>query len=121
MNENSSFVENVLEQLGGDVTISTRRMFGGVGIYRSGVMFALVLDERLYFKVNSANKIDYQEAGSTPFIYERYAKNKSPKNIEMSYWEVPVHILEDRDLLFRWMVKSHEAALQTKANKKPRS
>lgn len=117
MNENSSFVVN-LEQLEGAGAISTSRMFGGVGIYRSGVMFALVLDERLYFKVNSANKIDYQEEGSAPFIYERYSKNKSPKNIEMSYWELPAHILEDKDLMFQWMIKSHEAALHSKMQSK---
>jgi len=118
MGQNSSFVENILEQLGDDPSISTRKMFGGFGIYRSGIMFALVADDRLYFKVNAANKIDYQEAGSAPFVYDRHTKDKDAKTIALSYWEVPVHILEDRDLLFRWMIKSHDAALQSNIKRK---
>jgi len=117
MSKNSTFVENVVEQLVGVERLAVRRMFGGFGIYRAGVMFALVFDDRLYFKVNVANKPDYQEAGSAPFIYDRHSKDKAAKTIALSYWEVPAHVFEDRDLMFQWMIKSYEAALQTKAAK----
>lgn len=115
---NDSFVENVLEQFVGVQNITTRRMFGGYGIYRSGVMFAVIADDRLYFKVDAENKQDYQTAGSVPFIYDRHDKQGAKKLITMSYWEVPPHILEDRDLLFKWMIKSHEAAIRAKSVEK---
>jgi|CXWL01.1.fsa_nt_gi DNA transformation protein len=114
---NSSFVENILEQFVGVEGISTRRMFGGVGIYRYGVMFAIIVDERLYFKVDEVNKPDYQSAGSVPFIYDRHDKHGGKKLITMSYWEVPPHVQEDKDLIFYWMTKAHEAAVKSK-NKK---
>lgn len=113
----SSFVEGVLEQLIGVEGITTRRMFGGVGIYRYGVMFALVVDERLYFKVDEANKPDYQTAGSVPFTYDKHDKNGDKKLVAMSYWELPAHVLEDRDLIFKWMTKAHEAAVKAKHKK----
>lgn len=114
MNEPSSFVENVLEQLDGVDKLSTRRMFGGIGIYRAGVMFGLISDDRLYFKVDAVNKIDYQEAGSYPFIYNRNNKTGGGSPVAISYFEVPPDVLENRELLYQWMLKAHEAAIRAK-------
>lgn len=105
-----SFLEYVLEQMSGLDGIVTRRMFGGVGIYRYGTMFAITMDDRLYFKVGMNNKADYQEAGSVPFIYNKRDKNGDSKVIATSYFEVPVHVLDNKDMLFHWLIKSHESA-----------
>jgi DNA transformation protein len=117
MTKNSNFIDNVLEQFGNAEGISTRRMFGGVGIYRYGAMFGLVADERLYFKVDEANKPDYQNAGSVPFTYDKHNKTGGKKILAMSYWELPAHVFEDRDLIFSWMTKAHEAAVKAKHKK----
>lgn len=114
MTGNSSFVVSVLEQFVGAEAITTRRMFGGVGIYRYGAMFAIIADDRLYFKVDEVNKPDYQNAGSVPFVYDKHDKNGEKKLVAMSYWEVPAHVLEDKDLIFLWMTKAHEAAVKAK-------
>ncbi|MDA8227095.1 MAG: TfoX/Sxy family protein, partial [Desulfitobacterium hafniense] len=47
-----TFKDYVLEQLAilGDVTV--RKMFGGAGIYYEGVIFGLLADDVLYFKVD---------------------------------------------------------------------
>lgn len=110
----SSFVDNVLEQFVGVEGITTRRMFGGIGIYRYGSMFAVIADDRLYFKVDAENKPDYQQAGSVPFVYDRHDKNGDKKLVAMSYWEVPPHVFEDKDLIFIWMTRAHEAAVKAK-------
>ncbi|MEZ5690356.1 MAG: TfoX/Sxy family protein [Rickettsiales bacterium] len=114
MIDDNSFINNVLDQLADVDGITTRRMFGGVGIFRLGYMFAIVADDRLYFKVDEENKPDYQAAGSAPFIYDRHDVKGEKKLVAMSYWEVPPDIFEDRDALFRWMVKAHEAAIKSK-------
>ena len=113
-NINSSFVDNVLEQFVDMEGITTRHMFGGIGIYRYGAMFAIILDDRLYFKVDAANKSDYQNAGSVPFLYDRHDKKSDKKLVTMNYWEVPANVLEDKDLIFQWMIKAHEAAVKAK-------
>jgi DNA transformation protein len=82
--------------------IASRGMFGGWGIYKDGIFFALIADGRLYFKVGDTNRRDYEKAGSGPFRYE--SKNK--KSVTMSYWELPPEVMEDRDELERWVAKS---------------
>ncbi len=117
MTTSSSFIDNVLEQLVGVEGISTRNMFGGMGIYRYGVMFAIIVDGRLYFKVDETNKADYQHAGSIPFVYDKHDKQGVKKLVTMSYWELPPYVLEDKEQIFRWMLKSHDAAVKAKHKK----
>ncbi len=38
------FVDYVVEQLSGWGEVSVRRMFGGAGLYREGIMFAVVAE-----------------------------------------------------------------------------
>ena len=39
--------------------VTVRRMFGGAGIYREGLMFALVFDGAIFLKVVEANIPDF--------------------------------------------------------------
>lgn len=77
-------------------------MFGGYGIFHEGVMFALISNDTLYFKVNESNRDAYERAGSKPF----------PRG--MPYWEVPSELFEDTTKLHEWanisITIAHEAA-----------
>ncbi|MGQ0665318.1 MAG: TfoX/Sxy family protein [Pseudomonadota bacterium] len=90
MASGSDFLDHVLDLLGSWGGVAPRRMFGGTGLYRQGVMFALVYDDVLYFKVDEASRPAYAAAGMGPFTYE----GKS-RTVEMSYWEVPAGALEE--------------------------
>jgi DNA transformation protein and related proteins len=48
MAQGSEFVDFVLESLQPLRGVSARRMFGGHGIYKDGLMFALIADDTLY-------------------------------------------------------------------------
>jgi DNA transformation protein len=50
-----SYREFVLEQLGRVSRVTGKAMFGGVGIYAQGLFFALIAEDRLYFKVDDCN------------------------------------------------------------------
>ncbi|MBK8394657.1 MAG: TfoX/Sxy family protein [Leptospiraceae bacterium] len=108
-----SYLEFVLERLSiaGNVTI--RAMFGGHGIYSGDLMFGLVADGVLYLKVGESNIKDYIQANMKPFSYE--AKNGKP--ISMSYWRLPLDILESNDDLPKWINKAVEAAKMAKPKK----
>ncbi len=54
--------------------IGIRAMFGGAGVYCNGVMFGLIADETLHFKVDEANRPDDEAAGVEPFTYEAMGK-----------------------------------------------
>jgi DNA transformation protein len=108
------YLEYVLDQLRAVGPATSRRMFGGVGLYRQGLFFGLIADNVLYFKVDDANRADFEAAGSAafqPFGSESYA---------MSYYEVPIEVLEDVDRLREWSEKALAAAKRGKSAKRKR-
>ena len=102
-----AFVIDQLEGLGPAVP---RRMFGGVGIYFEEHFFAIIHDDRLYLKVDDSNRPDFEEHGMEPF--RPYGDERS-----MSYYEVPVDILEDRDRLKDWAEKAVAVARRKKRSR----
>ena len=57
----------VLDQLEQIFPMTAKSMFGGVGLYAAGTFFALIADDRLYFKVDETNRPDFEGAGMGPF------------------------------------------------------
>lgn len=111
------FHRYVMDELLGDIGgVTSRAMFGGYGIYREGVIFALIAEGRLYFKVGQSNQADYDAYGSEPFVYT----GKGDKPISMSYWELPAEVMEDRGLLEEWVERSCQVSLAGKPGKKRR-
>ena len=109
------FVMDLLGSLG---PVSARGLFGGTGIYYETVMFALIADERLYFKVGPANRADFEDEGMEPFVYV----SSNGRRSVMSYMEVPEHLFDDPDDLRLWADKAVVAAVAArKPAPKPRS
>jgi DNA transformation protein and related proteins len=110
----SDFVATVLDLLSRWGGVSARRMFGGYGIYRQGLMFALVADDVLYLKVDDANRSAYQKAGMGPFTYD--GKNKT---VTLPYWEAPSELFDDADAMIEWAKGAFAAALRARKPEKP--
>lgn len=94
-----------LEPLGG---VTHRRMFGGVGLSRHGLFFALIAEDGLYIKTDDANRADFEAAGCEPF--RPFGGDKA-----MSYWSVPLEALEDPELLAQWANRGLDAAVRAQA------
>ena len=107
MKASPEYLDFVLGKLSLISDIKSRAMFGGYGIFHEGLMFALISEDILYFKVNESNRDIYKRAESRPF----------PHGI--SYWEVPADVLEDNTKLHEWANTSIEIA-QEAARKKRR-
>ncbi len=86
------FQEHLLELLEPLGRVSSRRMFGGADLFKSGLMFALVADEVLYLKADDSYRTDFRHVVSGPFSMKR-----DRKRALMSYWRAPDHLLEDGD------------------------
>ena len=67
-NEFVQYVLELLEPLGG---VSAKAMFGGFGMYRRGMMVALIADETLYLKVDNVNRPDFEAQKLEPFRYQK--------------------------------------------------
>jgi len=96
-----TYVIDQLECLG---PVQSRRMFGGAGLYLEGLFFAIVADDVLYFKVDDSNRGDYEAVGMGPF------QPFPDKKAVMQYYEVPVDVLENRDILRDWAGKAVRVA-----------
>ena len=107
------FVDFVVEQLDGCGPIVTKRMFGGVGIYSGDIFFAIIDNDILYLKTGDSNRKDFEREGSGPF------RPAGAGGETMMYYNVPVSILEDADLLAAWGRKAIAVAVAAKARKKP--
>jgi DNA transformation protein len=111
------FRDYVIEQLGRVVGVEWKRMFGGVGLYADEMFFALIDDDVVYFKVGDLNRADFESAGSRPF------RPYGDERVSMSYYELPVDVLEDPGRLRTWIEKSlavAKSAAATKQRKKSR-
>lgn len=82
--------------------VTSKKMFGGYGIFENGLMFALVNSKaELFFKVGGKNRHDYEKAGSS-----RFGK--------MPYWEVPKEVIDNDNLLLTWAHSSIEVSREAR-------
>ena len=110
MAKESSYLRYVLDEFLAEVTgITSRAMFGGYGIYKDGLIVAVIINDQLYFKVGESNQADYEATGSQPFIYK-----VNGKEMKMGYWEVPGEIMENSQEVGVWLEKSYQVSLSSK-------
>ena len=109
----SAFAEFVLEQMADISGVSKRAMFGGFGIYRDGLMFALIADEDLYFKANDWLADEFVARALPPFVFE--SKGKA---MALKYYRAPESVFEDAEQMKLWADKAYLCALRNIAGKK---
>jgi DNA transformation protein len=109
-----AFLKDQLAPLG---DIVTRRMFGGAGFYSGGVIFALLLGDRLYCKVDDANRAAYAAEGGEPFSYHAMGRT-----VEIgSYRRLPERLFDDPEEMLVWARAALAAGQRAQRTKKPKS
>jgi DNA transformation protein and related proteins len=93
-----SFADFLHEQLAPLGHIAMRRMFGKTGVFCDGLMFAMVADDLLYFRVDDDNRAAFKESESFPPL--NYAKKGS--TIDLSFWRAPDRLFDEADELRAW-------------------
>ena len=104
------YLAYILEQLEGLGDLRSRRMFGGVGLYRGEWFFGLIDDDTLFFKSDSTNSAEYI-ARKMP----RFMPFPDRPEAVMAYYQVPADIIEDAESLVAWARKSVAVALSSRA------
>jgi DNA transformation protein len=83
-----------------------KRMFGGYGLFKQGLMFALVFDDEVYLKANKHTQEEFIKQGCEAFIYTR-----QKKPVSLQYYLAPETIFDDPDDASYWGQLAFNAAL----------
>jgi DNA transformation protein and related proteins len=105
----SSFATFVLDQLSELGPVTSRRMFGGVGLYCDDLFFGLIAADQLYLKVDDRTRGFFEDAGGTPF------RPFPDRPATMNYYSVPVDVLESAPVLVEWAGRA--VAVAARANR----
>src|SRR6266436_2568427 len=108
-----SFAEFLREQLAPLGRITMRRMFGKSGVFCDGLMFAMVTDDTLYFRVDDHNRAAFKEAESYPPL--NYGKKGC--TIDLSFWRAPERLFDEPDEFVAWARLALAAARRVAAKR----
>jgi DNA transformation protein and related proteins len=113
----NSFQDHLAELFATLGNVAFRKMFGGLGIFKDGLMFALVAEDALYMKADDATTPAYAAEGSGPFVYAGMRGKAMP----MPYWRVPERLLDEPEEFAEWARKAFAAAQRTQKQKPKKS
>lgn len=93
-----------------------RRMFGGVGIFRHGLMYGLgTSDGAVALKADEETVPAFKAEGSREWVYEMRGVPKG-----MGYWFVPERLFDEPEELKQWALAACEVAMRADAKKPPK-
>jgi DNA transformation protein len=107
------FAECLREQLAPLGRVTMRRMFGKTGVFCDRLMFGMVTDDTLYFRVDDDNREAFKEAESFPPL--NY--DKKGRTIDLSFWRAPERLLDEPDELVTWARAALAAARRVAAKR----
>lgn len=115
MSYSDEFRNFLIEHLAGFGPVTVRRMFGGGGIYRDGLMFGIIQDETIYLKADADSRPRFDAEGSVPFVYQ----SDKGKKVALNYFRVPERCMDDPAEMVEWALLGYGAALRAAAGKAP--
>jgi DNA transformation protein len=110
----NQFKDHVVEVLAPLGPVAAKRFFGGIGITHGETLFAMIMGETLYFRVNDESRPRYVAAGAEPFSYE----TKTCTREIPGFYAVPDTLLDEPDELIDWAKTAIAVAAAKKAGKK---
>ena len=113
MARSAEFVRHVVDLMAPLGAVRARAMFGGHGIDLGGATFAIVVDDRLYFKTDAASRAGYEKLGLAPFTY-----GARGRRVALQYHEAPPDVLESSEVMQRHARAALEVALRARRRKK---
>jgi len=102
------FVEHVVDLLQIIGPVTSRRMFGGSGLFLEGLMLGILVDGSLYFKVDKQTINNFEEQGLEAFSYQRQGKT-----VSLSFHQAPEEVLEDLEQMSHWANLAYGAAVRS--------
>jgi DNA transformation protein len=108
--EFARFLREQLTPLG---RVTLRRMFGKTGVFCDGLMFGLVNEDTLYFRVDEQSREFFREVESLPAL----SYLKGGRVIPLSFWPAPERLLDEPEEFVVWAQEALGAARRVAAKR----
>ncbi len=93
-------IAHALELFEGVGPMTTRKMFGGLGIYADGTIFAILMSDGVLKLKGAGGMVGvFEDEGWERWTYSR---DGSDKVTAMPYWTLPDALLDDPDAASDW-------------------
>ncbi len=102
-------VDHFMAQLLPHGPITVRAMFGGFGIFYDGVVFAILVANELYFRVDEESRTDFESRDCKQFTYDG-----KERPVCMPYFTVPDSVLKSPRELKIWIERAYMTSLSAK-------
>ena len=110
----NAFLDFVQEQIAALGVVTSRRFFGGRGIYLDGLIVAFIIDDVLHFKVDDLTRHHFAAEASKPFIYQ----TKLGAQTINGYWQAPERLFDDPDAMHEFALLALAASRRADAAKR---
>ncbi|MCB9264534.1 MAG: TfoX/Sxy family protein [Lewinellaceae bacterium] len=101
------YLDFIMDQFSEFGEVTYKKMFGGAGFYKEGIMFGGIMYGEFHLKVDDETRPLFEAQGMKPFAHGK--PKKAP-----TYYTVPLEVLEDREELARWAERALNAAKNSK-------
>jgi DNA transformation protein len=108
-----AWVEEALAPVG---TVTMRKMMGGATLYLDGSVFAILVDEEIWFKSDAQADAIWDAEGCERFT----VTFKDGRAETMNYRRGPLDVYDDPEAMQRWAALAVEASLRAASKRKPR-
>ena len=108
MRVKSSLASYVAEQLASLGRVSSRAIFGGVGIFVDDRLLGIVIDEKVYLHTDPGNLDSYVSRGMPQF-----KPYPNAFDLTTDHHQVPAEVVQDAEQLKAWGQRALDAAVES--------
>lgn len=96
MSLSNSYLDHVIARLSRVAEVAYRRIFNGAAVYHHGVQFALIVNDRLYFRADDCSRPLYQQQGMSSL---------QPRGVSLQsdFYQLPDSLLDVPNELRHWV------------------
>lgn len=106
MSLSNRYLDHVIARLSQVAEVAYRRIFNGAAIYHHGVQFALIVNDRLYFRADDSSRSLYEQQ-------EMHSLQPRGVKLQSDFYQLPDALLDEPNELRHWVRIAVEASSAT--------
>lgn len=91
------FADRVVDKMTDMGSIQQRKMFGGSGLFHQNLMFAIAVNDQLYFKVDAETRQVFEARG-----LERFSYQQQGQTFFLDFYHAPAEVFSNAGIMAQW-------------------